>query len=567
MNSTEFLQALFADEISDQQQLSIFCLPGKTTRRFANIPDAVVFADQQAASQDVYFGLGLIAGNPKGRGKIEDIIGIGGLWADIDIANHEHKKKNLPPDIETAHKLLNKIPLSPSIIVSTGGGLHVYWVFKELWCFEDEAEKRQACSLSRRLAGTIVNAAAEAGYEVDSVGDLTRVLRLPGTQNHKYQPPFEIKVLEANNYRYTPYDFEDVLLADEFCSIDQAVEVQDVVLRADAEPPAMKFTALLENDPEFKRSWQRTRKNLRDSSASGYCLSLATKAANADWTDQDIADLVIAWRRIHNDDPAKALRWDWVRRTIVRARTDQKIDRISQDQAQNSKLEEQRIEKLAESIPQTKHSGERREIILRQISQVLDVKVARWIQHAQEKAQYALELGDGRVVRMGSTTDILNPRTFRAKLYEATHHLIRPLKGKTWDNICKLLAAVVELVENEETNSGYQAQQWVETYLQDHPPWSGDWQEGAYLNEPFNKDNMLCIHAQELRKHMRLVQGETRIQHVELCECLRLSGFTRKAISVWHDDKVVRRSYWTKPTKPNTVKEKKINEKRKSKKT
>ncbi len=321
MNTTEFLAAIFADSISSERQLSIFCLPSRTVRRFDNAEAAAKFGLAQAKTEDVYFGLGLIKSNPKGRGILKDIVGIGCLWADIDIADEQHSKPNLPPSIEEAEKILGSIPLEPSIIVNSGGGLHVYWLFKEPWMFDTDKEQTAAALLCKRISATLRSTASKYGYDLDSVGDLTRLLRLPGTINHKYPTQPTVQIYKMNTSIYNPDDFENILIDEKLCSSNQIIKVDDIVLRADAEPPQNKFLALLENDSKFKASWTRVRKDLPDQSASSYCLSLASIAAATRWTDQETANLIIAWRRTYSDKPEKALRWDWMQRTIIKART------------------------------------------------------------------------------------------------------------------------------------------------------------------------------------------------------------------------------------------------------
>ncbi|KKK94760.1 hypothetical protein LCGC14_2679610, partial [marine sediment metagenome] len=287
MTTAEFLKAIFSEAIDSEHQLSIFGLPSRAIKRFTNIDEAVAYIARQ--SENVYFGLGLIKGNPPGRGKLKDISAICSLWADIDVAGSEHSKPNLPLSIEEARALLTQIPLKPSILVHSGGGLHPHWIFKEPWLLDTEAERAAAATLSRRLAGTLRNAAAGGGMDLDNTGALTQVLRPPETLNRKYDPPIKVQALEQTDLRYLPDDFEDILLDDKLCQVSQVVEIGDIVLKTGAEPPGTKFAALMENDPKFKKSWKRARPDLQDQSASAYCCSLASIAAAAGWTDQEIA--------------------------------------------------------------------------------------------------------------------------------------------------------------------------------------------------------------------------------------------------------------------------------------
>ncbi|KKN32073.1 hypothetical protein LCGC14_0817640 [marine sediment metagenome] len=550
MNATEFLETIFSDAINDTNKLSIFNLPSRASRRFVSIPEGVIYIKAQPDTENVYFGLSLVKGNPSGRGKLEDTSAIGCLWADIDIANSEHKKGNLPPDIETARKLLSKIPLKPSIIASTGGGLHPYWVFKEPWIFETSADRIAAATLSRRLAGTLRNIAAEYGYDLDNVGALTQILRPPGTLNIKYSPPIEVMIIESNGLRYVPDDFEDILLDDKLCQVSQAVEVGDIVLRAGAEPPGLKLHALLENDKKFAESWNRKRKDLIDQTASTYCLSIATIAATTGWADQEIANLIIAWRELHNDNPTKALRWDWIRRTICKARTGPPV---------------QDMEKLFSVIEELEDNPNNREFILKQLSKRLGITVTRFVQHGTENGEFSIELidkkGHSNVVRLGTIADVWRGATFAQRIAEITHYVIDPeIKPKEWVKIKGCLFRIVDGIENPEVTSVSRANRWIESYLQDHPCWQGDWHEGAYHDEPFNKDGKLWFNWEKLWEDMQ-IKGNKRTSDAELCECLRLAGFTKTEKSqVWFEGQNhSRRRYWlgSSPVKGNK-KEKKV---------
>jgi hypothetical protein len=96
-----------------------------------------------------------------------------------------------------------------------------------------------------------------------------------------------------------------------------APEVGALVLRPDAKPPHEKLEILLANDDRFRDTWNRGRRDLHDQSASGYDMALATATAQAGWSEQEIANLLIAHRLKHGDDPK--LRQDYYQRTIHKA--------------------------------------------------------------------------------------------------------------------------------------------------------------------------------------------------------------------------------------------------------
>jgi putative DNA primase/helicase len=60
---------------------------------------------------------------------------------DIDISSGVHKNTNLPDTVEETLKFLNTFRLQPSLIVFSGGGIHSYWLFKEVWYFDNTNER------------------------------------------------------------------------------------------------------------------------------------------------------------------------------------------------------------------------------------------------------------------------------------------------------------------------------------------------------------------------------------------------------------------------------------------
>ena len=95
--------------------------------------------------------------------------------------------------------------------------------------------------------------------------------------------------------------------------------VTDLILDPEAYPPLAKFKRLLQNSEFF-----RICENRGDyASLSEHDFALAKFAVEDDWSDQEIADLIIAFRRKHGQsskDREKALRSDYIQRTLDRAK-------------------------------------------------------------------------------------------------------------------------------------------------------------------------------------------------------------------------------------------------------
>ncbi len=173
-------------------------------------------AQELAPTFDVYFGLGLQrdALPPDRRGVADGVIVLPGFWMDLDVKGPNHKGNVLPGNIVEAQQLAGWFPLKPTIVVHSGGGLQVYWLFKEPWTLDSDLERLQAKNLSKRFQATIIAEGKRHGWEMDDTSDLARVLRIPGTYNRK-STPVQVSVIDHHlERRYSPSDFEPYLLAE-----------------------------------------------------------------------------------------------------------------------------------------------------------------------------------------------------------------------------------------------------------------------------------------------------------------------------------------------------------------
>ncbi|MBS3969647.1 MAG: DUF927 domain-containing protein [Clostridia bacterium] len=212
---TKLFEALYGS--CENGWLSTWVLQDKKTRWYPvkDYQEALETSMKLATERscDIYFGVGLREKNlgQWKRGHSETVTTIPALWVDIDIAGESHKKTSLPPTLEAAVKLLEEFPLPPSALIHSGYGLHGYWILKEPWEFESSEERQEAQQLLKSLEQTIRYYAAQKGWDIDPTADLARVLRVPGTYNHK-QSPKKVELLELNHNRYNPSDFEDYII-------------------------------------------------------------------------------------------------------------------------------------------------------------------------------------------------------------------------------------------------------------------------------------------------------------------------------------------------------------------
>lgn len=129
------------------------------------------------------------------RGKEVDALSSTCVWADIDF-------KVVPE--EEVRKLLKEFPLKPSIVVKSGGGVHVYWLLKKI---SEGDELKKVKDVNRALHGFLK-------CDKQTV-DLARVLRIPNTLNVKYAPhrPCEVSWWKPE-LRYALNDFDRILVVE-----------------------------------------------------------------------------------------------------------------------------------------------------------------------------------------------------------------------------------------------------------------------------------------------------------------------------------------------------------------
>jgi hypothetical protein len=170
--------------------------------RRAAAGEAVELADQY----EVYFGVCPVKDSAaivrsrgkKARATIGDIAAVPALWADIDLAGEGHKSgKNYAPDIDAWEPTFEALP--PSYIIQSGHGLHCYWLLEKPFQIESEEDRERIGETVKRFQSSL---AASAGYDIDTTSDLARVLRVPGTVNHKEGEALPVEILKKSGARY-----------------------------------------------------------------------------------------------------------------------------------------------------------------------------------------------------------------------------------------------------------------------------------------------------------------------------------------------------------------------------
>src|SRR5260370_3711535 len=180
--ATLFLEALFAGK-PDELHLLLWTLPEKQSSWFQSVEHAIQFAESMR-QHDLYVGVGLSVQDygASRRCPSNEVAGIVGLWADLDLKSDAHPKAALPVTIEDAIKILPE-QFPPTFVVRTGNGAHAWWLFLEPLIFASDEERAEAASLALRWQSLLRLNASVHGWSFNRLADLARLLRFPGTQN------------------------------------------------------------------------------------------------------------------------------------------------------------------------------------------------------------------------------------------------------------------------------------------------------------------------------------------------------------------------------------------------
>ncbi len=152
------------------------------------------------------------SGRPR-RGGDELSFYLPGLWGDIDIAGPGHKTRNiLPPDVDAAMAIVKAAGLpDPTHWVHSGGGLYPWWLLREAVEITDIEDFR---NLSSGWQRALEEGARKLGFHYGSgVGDLSRVLRVPGTVNRKSGLQRPCTGLEGHAWSGPVYELDDLFEA------------------------------------------------------------------------------------------------------------------------------------------------------------------------------------------------------------------------------------------------------------------------------------------------------------------------------------------------------------------
>lgn len=209
METKEFLSEIYKG--CSEGFLTITMLPERKTLWFkmSEIEKALLLASKYGTKTNTFFGVGLRKKALKNgfRGSERDILCITTLYADIDVKSEAHAQTSLPSSVDEATEFLHSLKIKPSIIVNSGNGIHGYWLLDKPFIIETEEGRKHISSIFKGFGRYVNSEAKKHEWKIDSVYDLARILRVPGTINHKLGTGAKCEVIENHDERHSISDF------------------------------------------------------------------------------------------------------------------------------------------------------------------------------------------------------------------------------------------------------------------------------------------------------------------------------------------------------------------------
>lgn len=286
-----------------------------------------------------------------------------------------------------------------------------------------------------------------------------------------------------------------------------------------------KFHDLSHRNRKFRQAWERTRTDLKDTSMSGYDLSLAGIAVGDGWNDQEIVDLLIKFAQFHQ---AIVKDGRYYRYTIAKARKGMASDNV---------VPPERIQDFNKAISEVygaQHIDEKQNAIdklLVKVNEELGTSIVRVVRYpaVDPKIRPAFRIyWTAGMVHFANASELGNQSLFWAKLREQKILGGKP-KKKGWD---KIVEAIIASSDDEQTSeddvcSDAIGRTLIRDYLQAFPPVEDA--SIAHEKNPFFKDDAVFFLSKELSKWA----ANSAMKWVEpqhLCMYLRDAGCGHKAI-------------------------------------
>lgn len=396
----------------------------------------------------------------------ENVAGTQGFWLDIDVGTVGHNKGDLPPTVEDALELLDNLP-EPTLIVHSGHGLQVWYLLNESWIFENPGEYTDAARLSAKVNHALKMWAKTMGWSTDNVGDLSRLMRVPGSDNVKEEPFVPVTILKDNGPYWEASELNIAITLPPNVGGYKTPDVPEprgpidnvagqLIVESGREPSAKLLKALWRAAPKAERIYDN-KEYPTDDTKSGVDYTLASYAAKAGglWTPQMICDLLIMRAEEHGF-PLKTQHYYQFTINRVMSFNKEAIDHtaVLEDLAEarkpEGKTKEEQSQQLHDKLVKALGINLKGRIVVIQARKVENGELV-----ADGPRSYKFTAEDGQSVTL-SRSQLSSQKEAKDELSQAGIYIDVLFKNAEWSSIVNDFsrAAIFEYVSEDETEIG-----------------------------------------------------------------------------------------------------------------
>jgi len=376
-----------------------------------------------------------------GRGAARDVMIVPSFYVDFDVDPSAGKFKSTAKVIE----FIGKLPMPPTLLVDSGHGVHGHWVFTEPFEIRplfDQFDRDRIASYIHGFSLHIRNEAVSlAGARMDSVGELARIGRVPGTMNYKHDPPVQTSRIGDAGQAINVSDLEIYECAPTHNTVGEnsvLTKLGSFSVNPDPHIKYSRLNVLLSNLEEYKAVWEHKSKRQKDPSLSGWDMTIAHMAAQAGWSPQEVCDLIVHHRQIHRNmasnasDPLKLKNTGYYQKTIAKAFGDlhELTTKESAKKAADGAAEAVAAINIGAINPQSDAAKDARDIVLNYFRTVMDLTLVRVERMGREsKAAFAVHFNEIGDLEFDSLKEIGSWSEWRHQL--ALHNRVLDAKAPT----------------------------------------------------------------------------------------------------------------------------------------
>lgn len=527
-DAENFLRALW-EKKPTAPAIQLWRKSDKKSFYYSRLDSAVDWISGNSES-DIYMAAGLAPKQQppnKQRATKLTVVGIPGVWADIDVNGGPDGKTGVARNLEQAEELAESL-LAPTVLVHSGYGIQAWWLFEEPWLFANEEEREKAQRIVTGFQGALRAEAKKLGFTIDSTFDISRLMRVPGGYNHKGVEPQLVELRDDGGERFA-VDAVEAVGADYQRTVTNTHQLLngegvEFTYNPDAQPPFDLWTLVMQEHDEFRLSWERKTKGIKKDDPSSWDFSLTNHMVRLGWKDQEIVDTLTAHRRTNFPGKDKQNPEYYYRTTIGKVRAtvghQEEVERGESDREEAT----EQIAALGDN------AGLNPELTIGLFNRVVGgPKIKNLVQYGTDpdSARYVLLMANGDEIPFAAIGEITNLPKFRDSFATKTRHLCKNVKPEKWLEVCQSLLNTTQVIEDQDDTRAIRSLTKTLEYTRARKSFDKD--AAIPLLDPFEHDEYLWIAPGPFSDYLRRQKME-KVTEADAKQILIAAGFEKRQV-------------------------------------